>query len=57
MAKGMYHFLKEAWKKPDIKTLRERMIEWRRSQTIIKVDNNSNSLAYLKICLIILNNP
>jgi len=34
----MYHFLKEAWKKPDIKTLRERMIKWRKSQTITKVD-------------------
>jgi len=38
MAKGMYHFLKEAWKKPDRKTLRERMIEWRKSQAVTKVE-------------------
>ena len=38
MAKGMYHFLKEAWKKPDMKTLRERMVEWRRSQAVTKVE-------------------
>ncbi len=34
----MYHFLKEAWKKPDVKILRERIIEWRKTQTITKVD-------------------
>jgi len=34
----MYHFLKEAWKKPDRKTLRERMIEWRKSQAVTKVE-------------------
>ncbi len=38
MTKGMYHFLKQAWKKPDKKTLRERMVEWRKSQAITKVD-------------------
>jgi len=38
MARGMYHFLKEAWKKPDKKTLKERMIKWRRTQAITKVD-------------------
>jgi large subunit ribosomal protein L15e len=36
--KGMYHYLREAWKKPDEKVLRERMIEWRRTDSITKVD-------------------
>lgn len=38
MAKGFYHYIKEAWKKPDKKTLRERMIEWRASEVCTKVD-------------------
>jgi len=38
MVKGMYHYIAEAWKKPDKKILRERMIEWRKSQVIVKVD-------------------
>lgn len=37
-SKGLYHYLKEAWKKPDTKTLRERMIEWRKSGTLTRVD-------------------
>ena len=36
--KGLYHYLREAWKKPETATLRERMIEWRRSNSIEKVD-------------------
>ena len=39
MAKGLYHYIKEAWKKPDKKTLRERMIEWRKSLAQTKVDH------------------
>ena len=38
MTKGLYHYLRQAWKKPDKKILRERMIEWRKSQAITKVD-------------------
>lgn len=38
MAQGMYHFLKQAWKKPDMKVLRERMIEWRASDAVVRVD-------------------
>lgn len=38
MTKGMYHQIQKAWKKPDIKTLRERMIAWRKSNAITKVD-------------------
>ena len=38
MVKGLYHYLREAWKKPDITVLRKRMIEWRASNAIEKVD-------------------
>ena len=37
MAKGMYHYIREAWKKPDMKTLRERMISWRASEAVVEV--------------------
>ncbi|MEK6741566.1 MAG: 50S ribosomal protein L15e [Nanoarchaeota archaeon] len=36
--KGMYHYVKQAWKEPDMKILRERMIEWRASPAFVKVD-------------------
>ncbi len=38
MTKGFYHYLREAWKKPDKKILRERMIEWRKSPKLVKVE-------------------
>ena len=38
MAKGLYYFLRQAWKKPEKKTLRERMVEWRKSEVFTKVD-------------------
>ncbi len=38
MAKGLYHYIKQAWKRPDKKILRERMIEWRKDGTLTKVD-------------------
>jgi len=38
MAKGLYHYIKQAWKKPDAATLRERMVEWRESDAIVEVD-------------------
>ena len=38
MARGMYHYLKQAWKKPDAAILRERMIEWRASDAVTRVD-------------------
>jgi len=37
--KGLYYYLRQAWKKPDKKTLRERMIEWRKSGVFTKVEN------------------
>lgn len=38
MTKGLYHYLKEAWKNPDIKTLRNRLIEWRSSNVVTRVE-------------------
>lgn len=38
MAKGMYYYIQKAWKKPDTKTLRERMIQWRKSPMVVKVE-------------------
>jgi large subunit ribosomal protein L15e len=38
MVKGLYHYLREAWKKPDKVTLRERMVEWRKSEAQVKVE-------------------
>lgn len=38
MVKGLYSYLKEAWKKPDKETSRQRMIEWRKSPAFVKVD-------------------
>ncbi|MBU4070404.1 MAG: 50S ribosomal protein L15e [Nanoarchaeota archaeon] len=38
MVKGLYHYLRQAWKKPDKKTLRERMIVWRKSGVFTKVE-------------------
>ena len=34
----MYYYIGKAWKSPDAKTLRERMIEWRKSDSLIKVE-------------------
>jgi large subunit ribosomal protein L15e len=31
-------YLREAWKKPDTKLLRARMIEWRKSEAVVKVE-------------------
>jgi large subunit ribosomal protein L15e len=37
-ARGMYYYIKQAWKKPDDKTLRERMIAWRASDVFTRVE-------------------
>jgi len=39
MTKGLYQYIREAWKKPEKKTLRDRMIEWRKSGVFTKVDH------------------
>ncbi|HTY44022.1 MAG TPA: 50S ribosomal protein L15e [Patescibacteria group bacterium] len=36
--KGMYHYIGQAWKKPDTATLRNRMTEWRKSDSLTKVE-------------------
>ena len=51
MVKGMYHYIRKAWKKPDKKTLRERMVEWRKSLAQVKVEkplrlDRARSLGY-----------
>jgi large subunit ribosomal protein L15e len=38
MANGLSHYLREAWKNPDNEVLRKRMIEWRASDSVVKVD-------------------
>jgi large subunit ribosomal protein L15e len=38
MAQGLYHYLREAWKKPDIKSLRESMIKWRSENAVTKIE-------------------
>jgi len=38
MAKGMYHYIREAWKKPSPEILKARMTEWRRSLAITRVE-------------------
>ena len=38
MARGMYHYIRQAWKKPDEETLRNRMTEWRQGNVFTKVE-------------------
>ena len=38
MVKGLSYYLRQAWKKPDKEILRKRMIEWRKTETIVKVE-------------------
>ena len=47
----MYHYIRQAWKKPDKVVLRQRMIEWRRSEAVVKVEkplrlDRARSLGY-----------
>lgn len=37
MTKGLTHYLRKAWKKPDSAMLREKMIEWRAGNRITKI--------------------
>lgn len=51
MSKGLYSQIRQAWKKPDKKLLRERMVEWRKSSVIVKVEkplrlDRARSLGY-----------
>jgi len=38
MVNGFYQYIKEAWKKPDIKLLRERMVEWRKQEVVTRLE-------------------
>ncbi|HTZ42158.1 MAG TPA: 50S ribosomal protein L15e, partial [Candidatus Omnitrophota bacterium] len=38
MAKGFYNYLKNEWKKPDKEILRNRMVDWRASDSVEKVE-------------------
>ncbi len=38
MAKGLNSYIRDAWKKPDSVLLRQRMVDWRRSEAIVKVE-------------------
>lgn len=49
--KGLYQQIRDAWKKPDVKTLRERMIQWRTGESVTKIDkptrlDRARSLGY-----------
>src|SRR3989338_3056021 len=38
MAKGMYHYLGEAWKKPSREMLQSKLIKWRAGEAFVKVE-------------------
>lgn len=38
MTHGTYHYIAQAWKRPDSSMLKERMIEWRRSDAAVVVE-------------------
>lgn len=38
MTRGLYHFLRQTWKKPESERLRELMIEWRSKKAVERVD-------------------
>lgn len=51
MAKGMYYYLRNAWKKPDAEALRARMVQWRTENAVTKIDrptrlDRARSLGY-----------
>jgi large subunit ribosomal protein L15e len=51
MVKGLYQHIRNAWKKPDKKKLRELMTEWRKEEAVTKLDkptrlDRARSLGY-----------
>ena len=49
--KGLYHHLREAWKKPDTERIRELMIDWRKENVVKKINrptrlDRARSLGY-----------
>ena len=37
MTKGLYYYLKQAWKKPEKNALRERLVQWRKEPVVKKI--------------------
>lgn len=51
MVKGLYHYIREIWKKPDRELMHEKLIKWRAGNAIEKVDkplrlNRARALGY-----------
>ena len=51
MVKGLYHKIREAWKKPEKKMLREKMVDWRKEGVFTKIErptrlDRARSLGY-----------
>ena len=51
MVKGMYYYIRNAWKKPDSVSLRESMVKWRAENSVTKIDrptrlDRARSLGY-----------
>lgn len=51
MAQGVYHYIKEVWKKPSREMLKPRLIDWRAGESIVKVEkplrlDRARSLGY-----------
>jgi len=51
MVKGMYHYLRELWKRPAREMLKPKLIEWRKSEAIVRVEkptriDRARSLGY-----------
>jgi ribosomal protein L15E len=42
MVKGLYQYLREKFKKPDIEELRKKMIDWRASGVFARVERPTN---------------
>lgn len=38
MVNGLMHYIREAWRKPDMDTLRKRMVEWRAGGAVERVE-------------------
>lgn len=38
MTKGVVHYIREVWKKPTRELLRERLIEWREGNSVVKIE-------------------
>ncbi len=39
MAKGMYYYLREAWKKPSYEMLKQKLVAWRKSNAIVRLEH------------------